>query len=69
MTTLIVKPKNKKELSKAKKMLKVLEISFEDNDDKPYNPAFVKKILRSKKEYQEGKGTTITIEELNNLWK
>jgi len=50
MTTLTVKPKNKKELSKAKKMLKVLEISFEDNDDKPYNPEFVKKILEARKE-------------------
>lgn len=50
MTTLTVKPKNKKELLKAKKMLKVMEISFEDNDDKPYNPEFVKKILATRNE-------------------
>lgn len=66
MTTLIVKPKNKKELSNAKKMLKVLNISFEDNDDKPYKEEFVEQILKSKEQYKAEQFTSIVTED---LWK
>ncbi len=66
MTTLTVKPKNKKELLKAKKMLKVLEISFEDNNDKPYNEAFVASIKQGREDYKNGNCKTIALED---LWK
>ena len=69
MTTLTVKPKNKKELLKAKKMLKVMEISFEDNDDKPYNEAFVAMIEQNRIDLKAGKGLKMSIEEMEALWK
>jgi hypothetical protein len=69
MTTLTVKPKNKKELSKAKKMLKVLDICFENNDSNPYNEDFVAMIEQNRKDHKEGKGVKMTIEQMEALWK
>lgn len=34
-----------------------------------YNPEFVAKILQGDKDYEEGKGEKISLEELNNLCK
>jgi hypothetical protein len=34
-----------------------------------YNPEFVAKIQRSRKNYKEGKGTTVTLKELKELCK
>ena len=47
-------------------MLKVLEISFEDNDDKPYNEAFVASIKQGREDYKNGNCKTIALED---LWK
>ena len=69
MTTLTIKPKNKKELLLAKKVLKILDISFEYNDDKPYNPEFVAMIEQNKLDLKAGKGVKMTIEQVEALWK
>jgi hypothetical protein len=34
-----------------------------------YNPDFVAKIEQSRKDYTEGKGTVVSLNELNDLWK
>jgi len=48
-----------------------LSIKFEltDKDEKPYDMAFVAKIEKSRDDYKKGMGKTLTIEELNALWK
>jgi hypothetical protein len=71
MTTLTVKPRNKKELSILKKVLKALDADFETSisDDSSYSPEFVTKILKSREDSENGKGRKTTLEELNALWK
>ena len=50
MTTLTVRPKNKKEAVILKKVLKALDVDFEtsNNDESLYNTEFVNKILDRK---------------------
>lgn len=71
MTTLTVEPRNKRELSMVKKVLEALEVKFKPNEeeDAPYNPEFVEKILKGREDSKNGKGRKITINELNALWK
>ena len=52
-----------------KAVMKAFKIKFEINNEKPYNPAFVAKIKKSKQEYIDGKGVVMTTEELKNLCK
>lgn len=37
--------------------------------EKPYNPAFVKEILKAGKEVRDGNYIKISMEEFDNLWK
>jgi hypothetical protein len=48
--------------------LKEIQVSFKvkKKAEKPYDPAFVERILKSREEYKEGKYTTIKTED---LWK
>ena len=68
---LIVHPKTAEQESILKAVIKALKIKFEvaATAEKPYNPDFVAKIQKSKEDYKAGKGTVMTIEELNKLWK
>lgn len=68
METLILHLKNKEQLSAFKAMAKALKIDFE-TDKSPYNPDFVAKIKQSQQDLLEGKGTVMTIEELQELCK
>jgi predicted adenine nucleotide alpha hydrolase (AANH) superfamily ATPase len=68
METLIIQPKSKKELLTIKKVLEALEIKYNEPDTH-YNQAFVEKIKQGKKDKEEGKGTKITLEDLDALWK
>ena len=52
-----------------KAVMKALKIEFEITNDDGYNPEFVAKIERSRQDYKEGKGTAMTLDELNSLWK
>ena len=64
-------PKNAAQVDALKAFMKALNIKFEvtESDEKPYRADFVAKIKKSQQDYQEGKGTTITPDELDNLWK
>jgi len=62
-------PEDTSQLEALKVVMKALKIKFEISDDNPYNPEFVAKIERSRKDYLEGKGTVVTLDELNDLWK
>lgn len=63
--TITIKPKNKKELHRIRKILDAVEISFEESEE-VYDEEFVNKILKSKQEIKEGKTVKIALED---LWK
>ena len=65
METIVVHPKNKEELSALKAFIKALKIDF-TVEKSPYNPEFVKEILKAKEDIKNGKGVNIAIED---LWK
>jgi DNA/RNA-binding domain of Phe-tRNA-synthetase-like protein len=54
-----------------KAFMKALKIKFElsKEEAKPYNEAFVKKIKQGDEDLKNGKGRTVTLEELDSLWK
>ena len=62
-------PKTNEQISALKAFMKALKIKFEISKESPYNPEFVKKIEKSRQDHKDGKGTVITMYELNKLWK
>ena len=66
---LIARPSNSIEVNAIKAFLKALNIKFETAKESPYNQEFVGKIAKSRKDYKEGKGKTITVKALEKLWK
>lgn len=65
METLIAHPKNKEQLAALKAFVKALKIDFETKKS-PYNPIFVKQILKAREDIKNGKGVKIAVED---LWK
>jgi len=51
----IVHPANAEQVNALKAFVKALKIKFEEASPKAYNPEFVAKIQKSKKEFDEGK--------------
>ena len=70
MEVITLHPKNKKQLSLLKKLAKEMDIAFETKiqvaEEETYNPEFVAKIMRSRKDFEEGRFTAIKTED---LWK
>jgi len=68
METLVIKIEEESKISKIKEFLESMKVSFTSKKkaEKPYNPAFVERILKSREEYKEGKYTSIKTED---LWK
>jgi uncharacterized protein DUF2683 len=69
METIIHHPKTKEQLKLFEQLANALKVPFEKNReaDAHYNPEFVAKIQRSRKNYDEGKGVEVTIKELKQL--
>ncbi|MBP5984232.1 MAG: hypothetical protein KA734_10935 [Fluviicola sp.] len=68
MTTFTIHTEDKAHLNAVKAVLKALNVKFEiSKDDKPYNPEFVAKIIKSKKEIATGKTTRINIDKLDEF--
>lgn len=65
MSTLIIHPENKEQMSALKSFMKAFNISFEENN-KPYNAQFVEKMKVSKKQLANGETVKITLDE---VWK
>lgn len=65
MSTIIVHPENKEQLSALKAFMKAFNISFEENKT-PYNPKFVDKMKVSKQQAEKGETVKIT---LDDVWK
>jgi hypothetical protein len=60
---LLLKNVQKKHLTLIAELAKTLNIDVEKD---PYDPAFVAKILKGDKDFKEGKGVKVNIED---LWK
>jgi hypothetical protein len=69
MVTLMVHPKNQKQLVAVEAVLKALHVDFKKGDESPYDPEFVAKIKESQKQAKEGKIVSYTLAELENLCK
>ena len=65
MVTMIMHPKSKEQLAALKAVAKALNVEFE-TEKSPYDPEFVKKILKSREDVKIGKGVKIAIDD---LWK
>ena len=59
----------KKDLPIFESLAKSLGFEITKKEEKLYNPEFVKKILEGEKDIEEGKGITMTMEELHDLCK
>ncbi len=67
METLIVQPKNQKQLAAVKAVLRALDISFKKENESPYDPEFVAKIEKSRKQVKEG--NFVTVDPKKSLWE
>ena len=63
---LIAHPSNENELSIIKAFFEALKIKFEVPEESPYNPEFVAKIQKSRKQAIEGKTVKLA---LDDIWK
>ncbi len=62
MESIIIRPKNKKQVTAIKNFLKAFDIPFVPEKD-TYNPEFVAKIKESEQQIREGKSTRVTKED------
>jgi len=66
---LIAHPSNEQEMNTIMAFFEALKIKFEVAKDMPYDTEFVAKIERGREDYRNGKGTAISVDELNDLCK
>lgn len=71
VNTITAFPEDTTQIEAIKAFMNALKIKFTvaQKKEKPYDPAFVAKILQSQQDYKEGKGIKINIEDLENLCK
>lgn len=62
---LIIYPSTKEEVAVLRAFLEALKIKFEFSKKGDYDPEFVKKIMKSKKQIAEGKFTEVKAESIN----
>ena len=65
---IVLKNVKKKDFPVLKSLSKSLGFEIEQKE-RPYNPEFVKEILEARNEMKSGKGTTMTLKEIDQLWK
>ena len=61
-----VYPNDDAQIENLKAVMKAFKIKFKVVEEKPYNPEFVKKILKSREDAKNGKSVSIPLED---LWK
>ena len=66
LQNIIVHPSNEQEMSIIKAFFKALKIKFEVAKDSPYDPEFMAKIEKSRKQADQGKTVKI---DLDDIWK
>ncbi|MEO5909370.1 MAG: DUF2683 family protein [Pelobium sp.] len=52
-----------------KAFMKAMKIKFEVSKELVYDQEFVEKINQGDKDFEEGKGRKVSMNELNDLWK
>lgn len=62
----IVHPENADQENALKAFIKALKMKFEIQKDQPYDPDFVDKIQKSRKQSQQGKTLKVDLDE---IWK
>ena len=62
-------PTDNTQIDAIKAFMKALKIKFEVSKESPYNQEFVGKINQGDKDFANGYGEKMTIDELNSLWK
>ena len=65
----IAHPQTSEQVSALKAFMQALKIKFEVSTQEAYKPEFVEKILQGKKDIEQGKGISLSMEELNDLCK
>ena len=65
----IAHPQTSEQVSALKAFMQALKIKFEVSKSDSYNPEFVEKILQGKKDIEQGKGITLSIQEIKELCK
>jgi hypothetical protein len=68
-TIFIIHPETAEQEQAIKAFAKALKIKFESAKGETYKPDFTEKIERSRQDYKNGKGTKMTLDQLNGLWK
>ena len=63
----IAQPESREQVEALKAFMKALKIKFEVSSDENYNPEFVEKLLKSRKQAREGKVTRVKKEELKEF--
>ena len=66
---LVLKNVKKKDFPVFQSLAKSLGFEIVEENEKPYNPEFVKEILEAREELRQGKGIKMTIEDIDKLWK
>ena len=66
---IILKNVKKKDFPVFQSLAKSLGFEIVEENEKPYNPEFVKEILQAREELRQGKGIKMTIEDIDKLWK
>lgn len=62
-------PNDESQIENLKAVMKAFKIKFKVVEEKPYNPEFVNKILKSREDSKQGKGVKVTLEDMDRLWK
>ncbi len=68
-STIIIHTENKEQENVVKAFAEALKMKFEVTNEEPYGPEFVAKIQKSEKEFEEGKGIAMTVDECKALCK
>ncbi len=65
--TFIIYPETIEQENALRAFVKALKINFDIAKERPYDPDFVTKIERSRREYEEGKFSRVKKDELENF--
>lgn len=52
-----------------KAFMKAIKVKFEISKEKPYKAEFVDMVLKAEKEIKQGKGSKVSSEGFDDLWK
>ena len=68
METIVINTTEPSKIEQIIAFLKEIQVSFKvkKKEEKPYDPAFVERILKSREQHKEGKGRVVKIDD---LWK